>query len=403
LHYTLLKDDTSDKEVEISVPRSELAELIEDETEKLSKEIKVDGFRKGRVPRTLIMNRYKDTLKAQAMDQLVKRAYLALLRDKNWQPASQAELLNIEEADTIKLRLHVEVIPEFNVDNYLNIEVYKERPLSDEFLLEQGINALREQHAVIAEADRPAVVDDLVTADIEIKEGAQSSKETDQIIRVGDRSLPDELNRSLVGAKKNQHIEVQAGDKSYILLVKKIEERNLPQIDSDFAKKMNLDSVEDLKKKLLENMKQHEEKRIEEGLKESISKVLLERIRFEVPKTLIQNEYAKILKEYNLPDSDSNKERFWTIAENRIRFNLILDKITRKENLQVAESEIIDLVTRLGMKLTDQNRGDVIDYLGGMLNREKIMDFLYKNAKISEKSRILTPKEVANDTHSLRH
>ena len=403
MDYTLLKDDASDKEIEISVPRSELAELIENETEKLSKEIQIDGFRKGRVPRTLIMNRYMDTLKAQAMDQLVKRAYLALLKDKSWQPASQAELLNIEEADTIKLRLHVEIIPEFNVDNYLNIEVYKERPLSDEFLLEQGINALREQHAVIREVDRPAVVDDLVTADIEIKEGAQSSKETDQIIRVGDRSLPDELNRSLVGAKKKQNVEVKTGDKTYMLLVKKIEERNLPQIDTDFAKKMNLDSVENLKKKLLESMKQHEEKRIEEGLKESISKVLLERIRFEVPKTLIQNEYAKILKEYNLPDSDSNKERFWAVAGNRIRLNLILDKIIRKENLQVAESEIIDLVTKLGMKLTDHNRGDVIDYLGGMLNREKAMDFLYKNAKISEKSRILTPKEVANDPHSLRH
>jgi hypothetical protein len=63
----------------------------------------------------------------------------------------------------------------------------------------------------------------------------------------------------------------------------------------------------------------------------------------------------------------------------------------------------MDFVNKMGMKLSEQNRSDIIDYLGGILNREKVMDFLFKNAKISEKSRILTPKEAANDTHSIRH
>jgi trigger factor len=403
LEYNISKDNDIEKEIEISVPRSELEKLIDEETEKLRKEVKLDGYRKGRVPQTLIRSKYEDSLKIQAMDRLVKRSYLTLLDEKHWQPASQAELLKIEEGDPIKFRLHIEVIPEFQVDNYLNIEIFKEQPVPDEFLLEQGMNALKEQHAEVKEVDRPAVVDDVVTLDIEVKEKEKSNKETDRQIKIGDRALPDELNRALVGIRSTEKKEVKAGNVLYKLSIKKIEEKKLPTIDDEFAKKLNFSDVDEMKKKLLENIKIQEDKRAEENLKENLSEVLLERIQFKVPNTPIQKEYEKILKDYNLPNSESNKERFWNVAEKRIRFNLILDKIRTKENLQVAESEIMNFVDKMGIKLNEENRNDVIEYLGGIMNREKTIDFLYKKAKISEKSRIVTPKEVANDTRSVRH
>lgn len=403
MEYKISKDSEIEKELEIQVPYDELEKLIDEETDKLRKEIKIDGYRKGRVPRTLLRSKYKESLKVQAMDRLIKDSYLAVIEERHWKPASQAELLKIEEGNPIKLQLHIQVIPEFEVKDYLNIEVFKEPPMPDEFLIEQGMNALKEQHSEIKEVDRPAVVDDYVTLDIEVRDGNKSSTESDQMVRIGDRTLPDEVNRALVGIRKAQTKEVKADKKTYRLSIKKIEEKILPQIDTDFAKKLNLKNAEELKEKLMENIKHQEEKRREEGLKESISKIILERTVFKVPNTLIQHEYEKILKEYNLPDSESNKERFWDVAEKRIRFNLILDKIAEKENLQTEESEIIDFVTRMGMTLSDQNRNEVIDYLGGILNREKVMDFLHKNAKISEKSRILSPKEAANDTHSVRH
>jgi trigger factor len=403
LEYKISKDSEIEKELEIQVPYDELEKLIDEETDKLRKEIKIDGYRKGHAPRTLLRSKYKESLKVQAMDRLIKNSYLAVLEERHWKPASQAELLKIDEGNPIKLQLHIQVIPEFEVKDYLNVEVFKEPPMPDEFLIEQGMNALKEQHSEIKEVDRPAVVDDYVTLDIDVREGEKSSTESDQMVRIGDRTLPDEVNRALVGIRKAQTKEVKTDKKTYRLSIKKIEEKTLPQIDTDFAKKLNLKNAEELKEKLLANLKHQEEKRLQEGLKESISKVILERTVFKVPNTLIQHEYEKILKEYNLPDSESNKERFWDVAEKRTRFNLILDKIAEKEDLQVGESEIMDFVTRMGMTLSDQNRNDVIDYLGGILNREKVMNFLYKNAKISEKSRILSPKEAANDTHSVRH
>ena len=162
MEYKLLKETDTAKEIEISVPREELDKLIHEETESVRKDLTIDGFRKGRVPRTLIRSKYADSLKAQAMDKLIRQTYMSVVRDEAWQVAGQAEIRNIEDADPIRITVFVEVIPEFTVDNYLNIEVYKEAASPDDFLLEQGINALREQQATIRAVDRPAVVDDLI-------------------------------------------------------------------------------------------------------------------------------------------------------------------------------------------------------------------------------------------------
>jgi trigger factor len=313
-------------------------------------------------------------------------------------------LLNIEEGDTIKFRLQFEVIPHFEVDNYRNLEAYKNQPVPDDMLLEQGLQELRERHAAIKEVSRPAVVDDFITLDLEIRENSTvKDNQTDGKMRIGDRNLPDEINRALVGVQKSEHKEVKIGNVLYKMFIKKIEEKELPQIDDNFAKSLKCESAEQLKKKLTEDLKKMEERRIEEEVKESLSKVILERIRFNVPTSLIQHEYERILQRSQLPDSDSNKERFWHIAEKRVRFNLILEKIAEKETINVDDDEIQNAIAGLGITLNDENRDDVTTYFRNMLRREKTIDFIYKNAKISEKSRIISPKEAINDTSTIRH
>ncbi|MBE0433675.1 trigger factor [candidate division WOR-3 bacterium] len=388
----MLNESEIEKEIEISVPRAELERLIDDETQHVQKEVAIDGFRKGRVPLTLIKSKYAESLKAQALDRLVRETYLSVVQEKQWHPAAQAELRHVEEGDPMKFQLYVEVIPEFEIDNYRNIEVFKELPMPDDFLLEQGMDVLREQHATVIEVERGAAVDDLVTVDIETGGQGTSDRRTDQTVRIGDRSLPDELNRTLVGAKRSDTRTIEVDGHTHKILIKSVKEKILPEINDDFAARLKVANADELKKTLLEGLRKQEEKRVIEEVKESISEVLLERIRFNVPKTLIQKEYEKILKEYNLPDSDSNRERFWNAAEKRIRFNLILEKIAAQENLHVSEAEILDLVARTGMQLTEHNRNDVIDYLGTILTREKTLNFLYDNAKISTKDRIVTQR-----------
>jgi trigger factor len=404
LEYVVMIDNEVEKEVEISVPAADLDSFIEKETNRLQKELTLKGFRKGKVPKSLIKTRYHDTLKAQAIDKLVTASYLKFLGEKKWRPASQAELQHIEEGDTIKFRLHFEIIPHFEVDTYVGLELVEEKPLPDDFLLEHGMDELRERFATIREVNRPAAVDDLVTVDLEIREkDAVRNSQSNVAIRIGDRMYPDEINRTLVGAKKAEQKKVQVGDLLYILSIKKIEEKILPLINDEFAKNHGHENVEALKKKLLDDLRAVEKRRIEEELKEKLSNILLERTHFTVPHSLIQNEYQKMLQKANLPDSDTAKERFWDIAEKRARFNLILDSVAEKEQIRVDEQEITSALSALQITLSDENRNDVISYMSSVLRREKTLDFLYKNAKISKKSQIISPKEATHDTSAVRH
>jgi trigger factor len=404
LEYELKVDHESEKEVEILVPVEELAIFMEHETDKLRKDTSVKGFRKGRVPREIIKTKFKDTIKAQALNDLITKYYFELLTEKKWQPAAPVQLLNIEEGNKIKFQMRLEIVPEFTVENYIGLEIIKEKPLPPEHLMNETLNNMRERAALIQEVNGQAAVDNFVTMDLEIIENNQvKSSEKDIMIRIGDRNFPDEVNRALVGAQKGQYKETQAANQIYKMTIKKVEEKILPNIDETFAKNLGFENLEALKKQLADDLRKREEMRIEEEMKESIAQVLLERVRFNTPKSMINNEYQDMIKRNNLPDSDATKERFWDMAEKRVRFNLILDKIAVLDNIAIDESEVLTLIEHMGMKLNDDNRLDIITYFRRIMTRQKAIEYLLKNGKISEKGRILSPKEASDANRTVRH
>lgn len=404
LDYEITSDGQTVKEISVTVPKHKLDAFIDREVDKVRKTVTLDGFRKGKVPATIIKTKYADTLRAQAMNSLINDAFIKVVTDKKWQALSQAELLDLKENDTITFQLRFEIVPRFDVENYLNIEVFEEETLPDEYLLERALKEIREQYATVKQVSRPAVVDDYITMDLAIREQDKPAKMQKNItMRVGDRSWPDEINRALVGVNGSQKKEVSVDKEHYVIDIKKIEEKILPEIDDAFASSKDFKDLEELRKKLLEDAKKIEENRIQDELKESISQVLLERITFTVPDGLVKNEYTRMLQRFNLQDSDAHKERFYGVAEKRARLNLILDKIAEKENISVEDHEPVQIGKAMGIKPGSDNYENVIENVSTMLRRERTIDFLFEHAKISKKSRIISPKEVKDDTRTVRH
>lgn len=404
MEYKVTKNDEIEKEISISVPSQELTRYVDAEIDKVQKQLTLKGFRKGKVPKAIIKTRYYDSIKAQALNNVVSESLATIISEKQWYLASQAKLLNVDEGEHITFHMQFEVVPHFSVDDYAGIELFKEERLPDDYLLKQALNDVRERNARVEEVTRAAVVDDFVTLELTVTEdGKVKTQDKEVTVRIGDRSLPDEMNRSLVGAHLSDKKEVTLDNTRYAFTVKKIEEKVLPQLDDDFARSLKLENAEQLKKTLMEEAQKNEEKRIEAELKESLSKILLEKTVFKVPVSFVENEYKKMLKNANLPDSESNKERFWKVAEDRVRLNLILDRIAEQEKISVKENEIVQLVSAMGMKLNNENKQNIIEYVGSIMTREKTIDFLFKKATISEKSRIISPKEAMDDSRSVRH
>jgi trigger factor len=402
--YEISNDGIVEKEVVITIPKHDLNRSIDIRLNELQKDLTLKGFRKGKVPKDIIRARYHDAIKAEALNDLVNESFWKVLQERAWFPASRAELKDMNEGDTIVFTLQFEIIPDFNVEQYKEIELFKEKSLPDELLLEQAMEYLKEQFATVQEITRPAAVDDIITMDMTISQNDTTEKRTkDVIMKIGDRSFPDEVNRVLVGAKKNDEQKAVVDTKTYTLHIKKIEERSLPVIDDAFARSHSFKNLEELKKKLMNDAQTYEKRRQEEELKEKLSRILLERTQFPPPKSMVTMEYQKMLQRMNAQDNDTNRERFWNTAENRARLNLILDWIARKETITVNDEEVRHLTTAMGIKIDKENKANIESYIRTMVIREKTLDYVFKHARVSEKSRILSPKEAQNDTHSVRH
>ncbi len=334
MEYQMVNDGEIEKEVEFTLGAQELNPYIDTSLEKIRHRVAIKGYRKGRAPRDLIRTRYHDTIKAEALNDLILDFFRKVLQEKNWKTIGPPELVNYDDSTEIKFRLRFEILPAFEVDNYLGLELFREQPLPVEYLYEQTINRMRENYATIAETNRTAAVDDFVTMDLEISEDNKIIEtHSDIVVKVGDRSFPDELNRALVGIKKGEKKDVPVDKKIYRIKIRKIEERILPQVDEEFARLLNFNSLPEMEKGIKEMLQKEEESRLNDELRENLARVMLERFQFGVPKSLAEREYQVMLKTHGLTDNDSNRERFLPIAEKRARFNLILDRVAQKEHI----------------------------------------------------------------------
>jgi len=403
LEYQIINDGDTEKEIEFKLGTQELNPYIEGSLEKLRNRVSIKGYRKGRAPKILIRTRYYDTLKAEAINDLILDVYKKVLQEKNWTSAGNPELLNFDDYTEIKFRLRLEVLPEFEVDNYRGLELFKEEPLPVEYLYEQTINRLRANYATVVETTRNTAVDDYVTMDLEISEDNKIiENHSDIVIKVGDRSFPDDLNRALVGVKKGEKKEVQIDKQLYRLKIKKVEERILPQVNEEFARMLNFSNLSEMDTGIKKMLHKEEEERLTDELRENLARVILERFQFPVPKSLTEKEYQFMLKSHNLTDNDSTRERFLPVAEKRARFNLVLDRIAQKEDIKAMDDEVMNLAQRNAVEIENIDE-DVREYLRKVVVREEVVQFLLKNANIVQKGKILSPEEVKNANRSVRH
>lgn len=398
-----MSETETEKVIEFKLGAQELEPFIDSSIERLRDRFSIKGYRRGKAPRNLIRTRYYDALKAEAINELILDVYKKVLQEKNWKPISNPELVSFNDSGEIRFNLRFEIQPNFDVDNYKGLELFKEDPLPVDYLYEQTLARLREDYANVIETTRPAAVDDFITLDLEIVEGDRIiDRQSDVFIKLGDRSFPDELNRALVGIKIGEKKEVKVKDQIYRIKIKKIEEKVLPPINDDFARLLNFNSLEEMEKNLKEVVQKQEEERLTEGLKENLARILLERFRFQVPKSLIDNEYQFILKSSNLIDNDNNRERFMPVAEKRARFNLILDKIAQKENIEIDDEEVMKIAQRNGFQPKDISE-EVKTYFKKVLTRDLVIGLLLENSNIMQKKRILSPEEAKNADRSIRH
>jgi trigger factor len=416
------------RELTIEIP----ADVVKAETDsivnKYQKLAQVPGFRKGKVPASMVRQRFAEDIKTEIVDTLVPRYFREETKKQNLAPVSQPRVtdLHIHEGEPLKFKASFEILPEFNVAPYDDIRVTTlDTNVSDQDV-ETALTNLREQQATYnaVEEDRPLADGDFAVAGFkgtpkEAEQDADSKPvEVDEImVEIGGQNTIPEFSENLRGAKPGEQrtFDVKYADDfadkrlagksmTYEVNVKGIKTRSIPELNDSFAKELSTDfnTLDELRNRLRENMKAEKEHEAEHQGKDKLLEELVKRNEFPVPEAMLNDQIdlrlerglralaaqgmrTEDMKRMDLPRLRAGQRE---AALREVKASLILEKIADEEKIQVSdeqlESEMEALATQSKQSL-EQVRARLtqdggLDRIRHRIRNEKALDSLYRRS-----------------------
>jgi trigger factor len=413
------------KKVNIEIPEDHVTKEVDAFYRELGKKAKIKGFRPGKVPRSILERYFKDYVKAEVIEKLVKETYPTVLSENNLQPVSDpmVDPGELESGKPFQYSATIEVKPEIKLEEYLgsNIEGKKEEVKDEE--VEERLKGLQNLHAnlkTIQEA-RPIAKGDFVIVDYEARMDGKPLEEgraIDYTVEVGSGKFIPAFEEKLIGLRSEEKKEIEVSfpeDYGYkkwagktILFqvkIKEIKEKILPILDDEFAKDLgDYSSLEELKVKLKEEIAREKKLLLENQLKDQIVDQLLQKNSFEVPESLVLGQSKALVSDTKLRlaaqgmtiDSlgvpeEKLQEDYRPTAMKQVRTFLILEKIASQEGITVTEEEVEGRLKEISERTHQKfeavkryyEKNGLIPEVKASILTHKTLDFLLQKANIT--------------------
>lgn len=411
------------KKLNIEISEEEVAKEINFFYQEVGRKAKIKGFRPGRIPRSILERYFKDYVKTETIQKLIKDTYPSALSETNLQPVSPPviDAGEIEAGKSFIYSAIIEVKPDIKIEGYLGLNIEGKKDIPKEEEIEERLKGLQNLHANLktVEDDRPIQKGDYVILDYEARVDNKplgEGKANDFSVEVGSgRFIPD-LEEKLIGLKSNEEKEIEvsfpenygytkwAGKTvSFYVKIKDIKEKILPPLDDEFAKDLGNSSLDELKAKIREEIEKEKKIASENELKDQIVDQLLKSNSFEVPESLVDEQIKTLIsdtklrlkaqgidqKELNLSE-EKLKEEYYDTAKKQVRTFLILENISAQEGITVSEEEVDDRLRKLSEMLNQKfeaikryyEQKGLISELRVNILMDKTLNFLLEKANI---------------------
>ena len=441
---TSLEDISSvKKKLVIELESKEVDKKIDAAYRELGKKAKVSGFRPGKVPRRMLERRFGDNVTDDVTRELINESFPKALEEVDTMPLGTPllEKETLKQGQDFKYSAVIEVRPRFELDNYLGLDVEKEKYSVTDKDVADRIEQIRQANGDIKsiEQERAIQKGDYVVLDYEAFEGESpldDVKATNFLIRVGSNDFHPQFEEGLIGLKKDEKAEINVdfkdnhynsklAGKSLNFKVKTVDikEMVLPELNDEFAKNLGTDfnDLEGLTGKVREMIVNQEEKRIDKELKERLLKKIADSVDFEFPEILVETEINFAVENFkqtllrsgaSLEKTGITEEKlkndFRPLSEKRVKEMLVLGEIVRKGNITADEEDLAEgyknLAAGMGMDVEVvrkyyEARG-LVDSLKEKMLEEKTLNYLIKSAKIREVERDALSENKSSEKES---
>ena len=415
------------KKVRFEIPIEQVNSEIEKAYTGIQKKAKIQGFRAGKAPMNLVKRTYSDAMRDEVMRRFYEQTLFPSLDEHKIDPVDTPTIESdtLEQGIPFKYSALVEVMPDVTLNDYCGLAVNKEKYVFTPESIEGEIKRMQENMAQLVPVadDVPIENGHTITVDYSFSVTGfpeETNNAEDAEIEVGTNRLLPGFEEQLVGMTSGETKEIriiipegyrtpEASGKEgvFLVTVKKIKRKELPELDDDFAQQFGeYDTMEHLREKLTEYHQKHEKERIENDLKEHVIKALIEKNPLEVPQSMVKRQLNLMLdnlknrlKSQRMSiemmglDDDGFRQRFRVAAEEKVKGGLLLMSLVEKENFTVTDDDLEQRYEVISAGNPDM-LGRIKDYyrtnskaqksLISEIREDKAISLLLDNAMITE-------------------
>ena len=421
-----MTEATCKREIELEIPAANVTKATDKAAREIARVARIPGFRPGKAPVTLIRRRFAEDIQGEVLQSLVPEYLEKALDEKKMIPVTRPEVDKVEfkEGEPLKFRAVFEVLPEFELGDYTNIEVQVDPVEAGEAQVDKAIEEMRERAATFLPIEgQPAKGGDFVLIKLNgTPVGEGEPVEADNIMcHVGAEETLESFTENLRGANTGEtkkfrteypadypDEKLKGKTYDYSVEVQAIKEKKLPEVNDDFAKEVagkaaGVTTLAEMRKKILENLQASKEQQQSGQAKDRILEELVKKHDFPVPQALVEHQMdirleraARSLAAQGVDPRTVNVD--WRAMRsgqhdrsvNDVKAELLLDRIASAEKIDVTEEDVDkelallaensgESATTLRARLTKQG---ALDRMKSKLRSDKTIDWLYRNARI---------------------
>jgi len=407
----------------ITVPQEEVDAVTTKRYDEVKRTARIDGFRPGKIPMSVIKQKFGASIKAEALSELTQNFFYKAIMEEKLNPASQPVITpNDNAAEGFEFSATFEVYPEITLNSFDNLELKKPVAVISDDDIDGMVEKLRTQKIVWKEVKRKAKDGDRVTINFTgmVNDEAISDEPIkDFPVVLGSKSMIPGFEKELKGVKKTEELAFElafpddyqekklAGQLGqFQVSVNLVEGSKLPEVDEAFIKEFGVDSgdMADFREDLSKNMTGEADKALLSKRKEIVMDALVENNDVSVPEALVDNEINQMMasmkeraeqgQQSPLPMPELPREMFEAQAKKRVKLGLLLSEVIKVNDIKADDEKVQQRIEEFAQQYGDPE--EVINWyksnpqerskIESVVLEDQLVDWMLEKSKVTEEA-----------------
>ena len=422
MKITLKEISSVSQEIALDLDWSDIKNDFEKSIKSFSKKIKISGFRPGKVPRKILMDRFQPSIESEFIENSVNQYYLKALKEKRITPVNMGSVSDIDFKfeEYFRFKVSFEVEPKISIPKLKknSLKVEETQYILDEEDVKIAVDEVRYRSAEIKTIEDGSKIDDFIVCDLQEIDTSGvpiiGQKLETRYIKIGQPPFDGSVGEKLIGSKPNQKVVVEipkdeAGTMAtFELNIKNIERQILPKLDENFVKSVDPDakSLENYKKRVKEKLEKAYKEKAEESFSQQLFDAVIKKVNPEFPQSMMDSYLKQMVEEVmnrNQGQLEREKvvETYKPIAEQNLKWYLVRKAIIDQQEMSVLEDELLKFIQDKKDQNPEQKK-EIEKFYKKPSNKDRAKDSMMEKKILAYLKEYAKIKEVKVYTKDLR-